>query len=42
MEKAVLIKLENAPIPLREMVDKIFENAKPKAGGFFGKLFGKK
>lgn len=42
VEKAVLIKLENAPIPLREMVDEIFENAKPKAGGFFGKLFGKK
>ena len=42
MEKAVLIKLENAPIPLREMVDGLMENAKPKAGGFFGKLFGKK
>ncbi len=41
-DKCVSAKLESAPIPLREMVDGLMENAKPKTGGFFGKLFGKK
>lgn len=38
-DKNVLAKLENVPEPLAEMVARLLDSTKPKAGGFLGKLF---